>query len=105
MSDKNTPTQKTQYPSEMIDLPSGGKMYSKESPLRSGQVEVKYMTAREEDILTSANLIKKGIVVDRLLDALILTSGVKIDDFQKKVKYVFCLNETARHKFFLFVFP
>ncbi len=57
------------FPTEIIDLPSGGKLYPKESPLSSGKLELKYMTTREEDILTSQNLIKKGVVVDRLLDS------------------------------------
>jgi len=70
----------SQFPSEMIDLPSGGKLYPEGSPLRSGKIEIKYMTAREEDILTSQNLIKKGLVVDRLLDSLILTPGIKCND-------------------------
>ena len=68
------------FPSEIIDLPSKGKLYPKESPLSDGKVEVKYMTAKEEDILTSANLIKKGLAVDKLLDSLILTPNVKCDD-------------------------
>ena len=82
MSNKNTTTtaQKIQYPSELIDLPSGGKIYDKTSPLSSGQIEIKYMTAREEDILTSQNLIKKGVVVDKLLEALILTDGISLND-------------------------
>ncbi len=70
----------SQYPSELIDLPSGGKLYPTGHPLSGGQIEVKYMTAREEDILTSQNLIKKGVVVDRLLDSLILTKNVTIAD-------------------------
>jgi len=69
-----------QYHSEVIDLPSKGKVYSENSPLLSGKIEIKYMTAREEDILTSQNLIKKGVVIDKLLDSLILTKGVKADD-------------------------
>ena len=68
------------FPSEVIDLPSEGKVYPKDSPLSNGKIEVKYMTAREEDILTSQNLIKKGIVIDRLIDSLILTNGVKTSD-------------------------
>ena len=68
------------FPSEMVDLPSEGRLYPKEHPLSSGKLELKYMTAREEDILTSQNLIKKGIVIDKLLDSLILTKGVKSDD-------------------------
>ena len=68
------------FPSEIIDLPSEGKLYSEESPLKDGKIEIKYMTAKEEDILTSQNLIKKGVVIDRLMDSLILTPGVKSDD-------------------------
>jgi hypothetical protein len=68
------------FPSEMIDLPSEGKLYPKEHPCSNGKIEIKYMTAKEEDILTSQNLIKKGIVIDRLLDSLILTEGVKCND-------------------------
>ena len=68
------------FPSEVIDLPSEGKLYPKEHPCSNGKIEIKYMTAKEEDILTSQNLIKKGVVIDRLIDSLILTNGVKTDD-------------------------
>jgi hypothetical protein len=72
--------EKRQFPTEVIDLPSKGYFYPDGSPLSSGQVEIKYMTAREEDILTSANLIQKGIVLDKLLEALIVSEGVNLDD-------------------------
>ena len=65
------------FPTEVIDLPSQGKVYPKDSPLADGKVELKYMTTREEDILMSENLIKKGVVIDKLLDSLIVTNGVK----------------------------
>ena len=68
------------FPTEVIDLPSEGKLYPPDSPLTSGKIEVKYMTAKEEDILTSQNLIKKGVVIERLLDSLIVTDGVKSED-------------------------
>ena len=69
------------FPTETIDLPSGGKFYPEGSPLRRGKIDVKYMTAKEEDILTSTNLIQKGIVLDKLLESLIVTKGVKPEDF------------------------
>ena len=72
--------QKTEYPSEVVDLPSKGLFYDQSSPLASGRVDIKYMTAKEEDILTSKNLIKKGIVLDKLLEQLIISPGVKLDD-------------------------
>ena len=71
--------EKRQFPTEVIDLPSKGYFYPEDSPLSSGQVEIKYMTAREEDILTSINLIQKGIVLDKLLEALVV-SDVNLDD-------------------------
>jgi predicted RNA-binding Zn-ribbon protein involved in translation (DUF1610 family) len=73
-------TKSHKYPSEVIELPTEGFFYSEGSPLSKGVVDIKYMTAREEDILTSNNLIKKGIVLTKLLEALILTEGVKLED-------------------------
>ena len=70
----------SKFPTELIDLPSQGKVYPKDSPLSEGKIEIKYMTTREEDILMSENLIKKGVVIDRLLDSLIVSKGVKQGD-------------------------
>ena len=58
--------EKRQFPTEVIDLPSKGWFYPEDNPLSNGQVEIKYMTAKEEDILTSANLIRQGVVVEKL---------------------------------------
>lgn len=69
------------FPTEVIDLPSKGKYYPEGHPLKNGQVELKYMTAKEEDILTSQNLIQKGVVLDKLMDSLIVTKGVSHEDF------------------------
>ena len=60
-------------PTETVELPSKGLLYPKSSPLASGSIEMKYMTAKEEDILTNQNYIQKGIVVDKLLESLIVT--------------------------------
>ena len=68
------------FPSEMIDLPSEGRLYPKDSPLSEGKIEIKYMTAKEEDILTSANLIKKGLAIDTLLKSLIVNKDINLDD-------------------------
>ena len=65
---------KHQFPTEEVTLPSKGLLYPKESPLSKGVIEMKYMTAREEDILTNQNYIEKGIVIDKLLQSLIITS-------------------------------
>lgn len=66
---------KSKFPTEIIDLPSKGLLYPEEHPLRTGKVEMKYMTAKEEDILTSSNLIQKGVVIDMLLRSLIVGNG------------------------------
>ena len=65
----------SKFPTEIIDMPSKGLLYPKEHPLSSGRIEMKYMTAREEDILTSQNLIQKGVVIDMLLRSLIVGNG------------------------------
>ena len=64
-------------PSEIITLPSKGlNLYPEENILNTGEVEMKYMGAKQEDILTNANYIRQGVVIDRLLESMILT---KID--------------------------
>ena len=70
---------KHQFPTEEVTLPSKGLLYPKESPLSKGVITMKYMTAREEDILTNQNLIEKGTVIDKLLQSLIVTS-INYDD-------------------------
>ena len=61
------------FPTEVIDLPSKGLVYPESSPLSKGTIELKYMSAKEEDILTNANFIEKGIVIDKLLQSMIVT--------------------------------
>lgn len=68
------------FPTEVIELPSKGRLYPENSPLKNGKVELKFMTAKEEDILTSTNLIQKGIVLDKLFESLIVSKGVSPDD-------------------------
>jgi len=60
-------------PTEIVTLPSKGLLYPKESPLAKGEIEMKYMTAAHEDILTNANYLRNGTVIDKLLKALIVT--------------------------------
>ena len=57
----------------MVDLPSKGLLYPEGNPLAEGKVEMKYMTAKEEDILTNQAYIKQGVVLDKLLQSLIVT--------------------------------
>jgi len=63
------------FPTEVVDLPSKGLVYPEDNPLASGKVEMKYMTAKEEDILTTQSYIKDGSVLDRLFQSLIIGNG------------------------------
>ena len=60
-------------PTETIELPSKGLLYPSDNPLSSGTIEMKYMTAREEDILTNQSYIQSGTVIDKLLQSLIVS--------------------------------
>jgi len=71
---------KFKFPTETIELPSKGLLYPTDHPLANGTVEMKYMTAREEDILTNPNYIEKGIIVEKLLQSLLITK-VDLNEF------------------------
>ena len=64
---------KFKFPTEIVELPSKGLLYPEGHPLSSGTIEIKYMTAKEEDILTNMNYIKQGVVIDKLLQSLVVT--------------------------------
>jgi len=68
-----TETQAHDFPTEIVELPSKGKLYPKDHPLSSGTIEMKYMTAKEEDILTNQSFIKNGVVLDKLFRSLIVS--------------------------------
>ena len=72
--------QQKKFPTEIVELPSNGLLYAEDSPLRSGTIEMKYMTAKEEDILTNQNYIQKGTVIDKLLQSLIVDKNIKYSD-------------------------
>ena len=61
------------FPTEIVELPSKGLVYPEDNPLSSGKIEMKYMTAKEEDILTNQNYINNGTVIDELLKSLIIS--------------------------------
>jgi len=79
---ENTPPQQISYPfpTEVISLPSKGLCYPESNPLSKGEITIKLMTAKEEDILTSTTLIKKGIQLDKLLESIVVEPGVNIND-------------------------
>ncbi len=61
------------FPTETIELPSKGLIYPEDNPLSSGKIEMKYMTAKEEDILSNQSYIENGTVLDKLLKSLIVS--------------------------------
>ena len=61
------------FPTETIELPSKGLIYPEDNPLSSGKIEMKYMTAKEEDILSNQSFIENGTVLDKLLKSLIVS--------------------------------
>ena len=68
-------------PTQFVTLPSKGKYYPEGHPLKDQEsIEVKFMTAKEEDILASQELIKKGVVLDRLIDSLIIDKRLRATD-------------------------
>jgi len=67
-------------PTEIVDLPSKGKFYPEDHPLRDvAEIEIRHMTAKEEDILTNVALIKKGVAIDRMLQNIIKTPNVEVE--------------------------
>ena len=68
-------------PTEFVDLPTKGRFYSPDHPLYNKEsVEIRYMTAKDTDILTSKSLLKKGVAVDRMLQNIVVDKNIKIDD-------------------------
>ena len=68
-------------PTEFVELPSKGQFYSEGHPLHNQEViEIKFMTAKDEDILTSQSLLKKGLAIDRFLQNVIVDKSIKPDD-------------------------
>ena len=67
-------------PTEIVDLPSKGQFYSADNPLRGQEtIEIKFMTAKDEDILTSPSLLKKGLAIDRFLRNVILDKRINVN--------------------------
>ena len=76
---ENKPTFDFSVPTELVDLPSKGRFYPEGHPLHMEEtIEIKYMTAKDEDILTSPSLLKKGIAIDRFLSNIIPNKRINV---------------------------
>lgn len=83
--------QRGKLPTVIVQLPSAGKIYPESHPLRSGQIEMRYMTAYDEDILTNISYIETGVVFDKLLESIIITP-VNVDDIKTPDKDALIIN-------------
>jgi len=80
-------------PTDFVELPSQGKFYSKDSPLYGAdKLEVKYMTAKEEDILVSPGLQKAGLALDRMIESLLIDKRIKAKDLLVGDKNAILIN-------------
>ena len=68
------------FPANIVKFPSAGKVYSESSVLRSGELEMRHMTAYDEDILTNSTYINNGVVFDKLLESLVITPGFDVSE-------------------------
>ena len=79
--DETRPSLDFSTPTELVDLPSKGRFYPEGHPLHNAEtIEIKFMTAKDEDIITSRTLLKKGIVIDRLLQSVIVNKSINVQD-------------------------
>jgi hypothetical protein len=66
-------------PTELVDLPSKGQYYPEGHPLKDKEnVEIRQMTAKEEDILTNKSFIKKGVVIDKLVESVLVDKSIDV---------------------------
>ena len=79
-------SKRNNIPCELVSLPSAGKIYPANHPLRSGQIEMRYMTAYDEDILTNISFIRENIVLDKLIESLIVTANINVEDIAQADK-------------------
>ena len=87
------PTGVYEVPTDFVDLPSQGKFYSKDSPLHGvDKVEVRFMTAKEEDLLVSPGLQKAGLAIDRMIESLLIDKKIKAKDLLVGDKNAILIN-------------
>lgn len=66
---------------EFVDLPSKGKFYPEGHPLKGKEtIEIKQMTAKEEDILTNRSFLKKAIALEKLLESLVVDRSINTSE-------------------------
>ena len=67
-------------PTQVVDLPSKGLFYPPDHPWHGkDSVEIRFMTAKDEDILVNKSYIQKGVILDKLISSLLLDKRVNLD--------------------------
>ena len=67
-------------PTQFVELPSKGKPYPPEHPLYNKEsIEIRFMTAKDEEILSSQSLLKEGLAVDRFIENVVLDKSIKVN--------------------------
>ena len=67
-------------PTELVDLPSEGRFYPSGHPLHNEKhVEIRYMTAKDEDILTSPSFLSKGVAIDKFISNILVNKNIDQD--------------------------
>jgi hypothetical protein len=84
-------SQKSTLPTVLVPLSSQGKIYPEAHPLRKGTIEMRYMTAYDEDILTNASYAREGVLFDKLLEA-IITTPIDVEDISQFDRDVLIIN-------------
>ena len=78
-SDSSGGTFSWSVPTEFVELPSAGKFYPSNHPLHNqSTVEIQFMTAKEEDILSSRSLLKEGVALDRMLQNILVENNIDV---------------------------
>lgn len=76
---ENQPFVKQTFPSNIVKLASGGILYDETNPLSQGFVEMKFMTAKEENILTTESYIRENVVIDKFLQSMVISPKFNYD--------------------------
>ncbi len=82
---------RSKLPSVIVNLPSGGNVYPKDHPLRNGTIEMRYMTAYDEDILTNSSYIRNGVLFQKLLESIVLTP-VNVKEISSVDQFALIIN-------------
>lgn len=80
MKPKGSSHQQVERAFDVIELPSRGKLYNGTTLEGRREIEIYYLTAKDEDILTSPNLVQSGKMIDYLMKSVLKDKTINPDD-------------------------